>query len=251
MKWAYVLAVASASVACGGGASPETAPAAETAAAAAPAPAPAAAEAPAVAEASRPAVEAAARPAVPRASAVHQQAAERDDAVRDITVPVGTTLTLALSTAVASDTGKVEEEVRATLDEDVRVDGRTALPAGSELVGTVTDVDRSGRVKGRARVTYEFTSVRVGHQHYTVSTTPVAHEAESTKGEDAAKIGIGAGAVIGGLLGGGDGAAKGAAIGGGAGTGVVLATRGREVRLEPGTNVRTSLRAPLTVRVRK
>jgi hypothetical protein len=63
-------------------------------------------------------------------------------------------------------------------------------------------------------------------------------------------VGAGAGAVIGGILGGGDGAAKGAAIGGGAGTGVVLATRGKEVRLEPGTSVTTSLKTPLTVRVK-
>jgi hypothetical protein len=72
------------------------------------------------------------------------------------------------------------------------------------------------------------------------------------KGEDATKIGIGAGAgaVIGGLLGGKDGAAKGAAIGGAGGTGVVLATRGKEMRLAPGADVTSQLSAPLTVRVR-
>ncbi len=53
-----------------------------------------------------------------------------------------------------------------------------------------------------------------------------------TKKQDAAKIGGGAagGAVIGAILGGGGGAAKGAAIGGAGGTGVVLATRGKEVQ---------------------
>jgi hypothetical protein len=76
--------------------------------------------------------------------------------------------------------------------------------------------------------------------------------APATKGEDATKIGVGAGAgaVIGGILGGGDGAAIGAAIGGGAGTGVVLATKGQEMRLGPGADVSTRLTAPLTVRVR-
>ncbi len=56
--------------------------------------------------------------------------------------------------------------------------------------------------------------------------------------------------MIGGLLGGKDGAAKGAAVGGGAGTGVVLATKGQEMRLGPGADVSTKLTAPLTVRVR-
>ena len=62
--------------------------------------------------------------------------------------------------------------------------------------------------------------------------------------------GAGAGAAIGALLGGGSGAAKGAAIGGAGGTGVVLATKGKEVRLGAGADVNTTLTAPLTVRVK-
>jgi outer membrane lipoprotein SlyB len=47
-----------------------------------------------------------------------------------------------------------------------------------------------------------------------VNTAPLNYVAESTKGEDATKIGVGAigGAIVGGILGGGSGAAKGAAI---------------------------------------
>ena len=50
-------------------------------------------------------------------------------------------------------------------------------------------------------------------------------------------------------MGGGDGAAKGAAIGGAGGTGVVLATRGKEVRLGAGTPLSIKLSQALTVRV--
>ena len=39
------------------------------------------------------------------------------------------------------------------------------------------------------------------------------------------------------------------AVGGGAGTGVVLATRGEEVRLAAGTPVTVKLTAPLSLRV--
>jgi hypothetical protein len=87
---------------------------------------------------------------------------------------------------------------------------------------------------------------------YDVQTSTLTHVAPATKGEDAAKIGVGAGAgaIIGGILGGGDGAAKAAVIGGGAGTGVVLATKGKEMRLAPGADVTSQLTAPLTVRVR-
>ncbi len=84
-----------------------------------------------------------------------------------------------------------------------------------------------------------------------IRTGTVARVAPGTKKRDAATIGGGAvgGAIIGGILGGGDGAAKGAAIGGAGGTGVVLATRGKEVRLAAGTPISVRLTAPLTVRV--
>jgi hypothetical protein len=100
-------------------------------------------------------------------------------------------------------------------------------------------------------IVFRFTSLSTGDDRYDVETAPLLHLAAATKGEDATKIGIGAGAgaVVGGILGGKDGAATGAAIGGGAGTGVVLATKGREVRLQPGADVTTKLTSPLTVRV--
>ena len=99
---------------------------------------------------------------------------------------------------------------------------------------------------------YRFNSLRYDSERYPITTATIAHQAEATKKKDATKIGVGAGAgaVVGAILGGGSGAAKGAAIGGAAGTGVVLATRGEEVRLGPGANISTRLTAPLVVRVK-
>jgi len=171
---------------------------------------------------------------------------------RNVTIPTGTTLPLALTSAISSDTSAVEDVVTAELTRSVMSDGREVLPAGTRLTGSVTDVDDSGRVKGRAMIAFRFTSLRTVDDQYDVQTAPLSHTAPATKGEDATKIGIGAGAgaVIGGLLGGKEGAAKGAIVGGGAGTGVVLATKGQEVRLGPGASATTELTAPLTVRVR-
>jgi hypothetical protein len=171
---------------------------------------------------------------------------------REVTLPAGTALALRLSSDVASDTSQVEDAVQATLREDVTLDGGAVLPAGTELVGRVTDVERSGRVKGRARVAFRFTMLRHDDDEYDVRSEAIERMAEATKGEDATKIGIGAGAgaVLGAVLGGGSGAAKGAAIGAAAGTGAVLATRGEEVRLAIGDPVDTRLTAPLPVRIR-
>ena len=171
---------------------------------------------------------------------------------RNVTIPAGTTLPLSLTSSVASDTSNVEDAVTAELSRPVMIDGRDVLPAGAQFSGNVTSADDSGHVRGRASIAFGFTSLRTAGTQYDVQAEPVSHLAPATKSEDATKIGIGAGAgaVIGGLLGGKDGAAKGAVIGGGAGTGVVLATRGEEVRLGPGADVTTRLTAPLTVRVR-
>lgn len=171
---------------------------------------------------------------------------------RDVTLPAGTTLPLSLTSSVGSDTSAVEDAVTAELTRAITVNGRDVLPAGARFAGHVTEVDDSGRVKGRAMIAFRFTSLRTGNEQYDVQSSPLSHLAPATKGEDATKIGVGAGAgaIVGGILGGGDGAAKGAAIGGGAGTGVVLATKGREMRLGPGADVSTQLTAPLTVRVR-
>ena len=171
---------------------------------------------------------------------------------REVTLPAGTTLPLELKSAVASDTSNVEDVVRATLRRAITIGGQQVLPAGAEVVGAVTSAERSGRVKGRARVAFRFTSLEHAGDRYDIRTDSIARLAPATKGEDATKIGVGAGAgaAIGAVLGGGSGAAKGAAIGGAGGTGVVLATRGKEVRLAPGTTVNTKLTSPLTIRVK-
>jgi len=189
--------------------------------------------------------------AAEKAAAAHVLIAPTRPVSREVTIPSGTTLAMVLTNSIASDTSAVEDVVTAELTAPISIDGREALPAGTRLTGVVTAVDTSDRIKGRAMIAFHFTSLSTGDQRYALQSLPLSHVAPATKGEDATKIGIGAGAgaVIGGVLGGKKGAAEGAAIGGGAGTGVVLATKGPEVRLRPGADVTTHLTAPLTVRV--
>lgn len=172
--------------------------------------------------------------------------------VRFVTIPAGTALPLELTSAVSSETAQVEAPVSARLRRAVTVDGETILPAGAVVNGEVSEVDRSGRVKGRSRLALRFTSVVIDGRRESLRTNPVAFEGEASKGEDATKIGAGAGigAAIGGLLGGGSGAAKGAVIGGAAGTGAVLATRGKEVELAAGAEVTPTLASPVEVEMR-
>ena len=170
---------------------------------------------------------------------------------KEVTLPAGTELGLTLHTAVASDTSKVEDPVRATLRRAIVRDGLTVLPAGTPLDGSVVAVERSGKVKGLASLSIRFKDVVVEDERYELRASTVSRQAHSTKKKDATKVGIGtgAGALVGALIGGGKGAAIGAGVGAAGGTGVVMSTRGEEVRLPSGTAVSITLSEPLTVRV--
>jgi hypothetical protein len=183
-------------------------------------------------------------------------AAVRKTIVREITIPAGTELPVVLDTSVGSDTSKVEAPVRAHLSRAVAVEGQPVLAEGSTVSGVVTDATRSAKVKGLAHVAVRFDSVTPAgapdNDRYRMQTAAISRTAAATKKEDAIKIGAPAagGAIIGAIVGGGDGAAIGAAAGGGAGTAVVLSTRGKEIRLPAGTQLRVRLTEPLTIRVR-
>ncbi|MGE0812897.1 MAG: hypothetical protein AB7O28_26440 [Vicinamibacterales bacterium] len=172
---------------------------------------------------------------------------------REVTIPSGTTLSIELRTALSSATSAVEDRVQGVLRRALVVDGVEAVPAGAAVTGAVTDAQQSGRVKGRAHLALRFTSMTIDEAPTSIATAAIAREAESTKKDDAKKIGIGAGAgaVIGAITGGKKGAVVGGTVGAGAGTGVVLATRGDEVELAAGTALTTTLTRPLVVRVRE
>lgn len=187
----------------------------------------------------------------PRSDAAAESAAARRGVEwRELTIPAGTALPIELETALSSETAAVETPVRARLKQAIVVDGVTALPAGAIVSGHVTTAERAGRVKGRASLAFTFNQVRADNMSAGIRTAPLSYVGEASKGEDATKIGAGAvgGAIVGGIVGGGEGAAKGAAIGGAAGTGVVLATRGKEVELPSGTDLAATLAAPLIIR---
>ncbi|HEX9365282.1 MAG TPA: hypothetical protein VF921_01575 [Vicinamibacterales bacterium] len=168
-------------------------------------------------------------------------------AYRDVTLPAGTVLPVTLETSVGSDISRVEQPVSGRLRRAITVGGAQVLPAGTAISGHVTAAQRPGRVKGRGFIAMRFTQLGTTR----ISTATVSRMAPATKQKDALEIGGGAaaGAIIGGLVGGKGGAGKGALIGGGAGTGVVLATRGKEMRLGPGASLAVRLTAPVTLRV--
>ena len=153
---------------------------------------------------------------------------------------------MTLTTPIASNTSKPEDQIPGTLAKSIVVSGTTVVPRGSEVIGTVFDAKESGRVKGKASIAFGFNRIVVRGETHQIQTAHVTREAESSTKSDVKKGGIGAGvgAVVGGIAGGGKGAAIGAGVGG---AGAVLATKGHEVQLPSGTTVTTRLRTPMKV----
>jgi hypothetical protein len=130
------------------------------------------------------------------------------------------------------------------------VEGLVIAERGARLDGRVLEAEQAGRVKGVSMLAIHLVSLRTSDgQLVRVSTDPFRKQGETTKAEDAKKVGIGAGigAAIGAIAGGGKGAAIGAGIGGAAGAGTVAATRGKEVVLPVETRLDFRLSSAVTL----
>jgi type IV secretory pathway VirB10-like protein len=172
----------------------------------------------------------------------------------DLTVPSDAVLGLQIERTVSSELARVEDKVEARVTRDVRVSDRIAIPAGSTVRGSVTEVDRGGRMKGKARLAIRFhTIVLADGTQVALKTDPVVREGQSPGGESAAKVGGAAigGAILGAILGGGKGAAIGGAVGAGAGTAAAMTNDRSAATLTAGTTVTVRMQAPVTVTVQK
>jgi len=205
---------------------PPPSPAVDQAAEATPPPATETAPPPAAAT-SRPHTKAPSQPSAPRSESVVK------------TLAAGTELQVALDTAVSSATSKVGDSVRAHLTQPLVIDGATAIPEGSSVVGTVTEAVPVKKIGGAASVGVRFDAVELPGQTVVIDAS-IQQKAKSETGKDAGTI---AGATVGGAILGRvlskhdktKGTIIGAVVGGAAGTGAAVATKGKEVEFAPGT----------------
>jgi len=163
------------------------------------------------------------------------QTSETSTAAR--VIPAGSELDVRLTTALTSDTAKVEDSVEATTIVDLYRGDELIVPAGSRITGYVSSVDRASRTERKGSLTIEFTRLNVnGRTHDVRAHVTQALESGGIKSElPGIAAGSGIGAIIGGILGGTKGAIAGILIGGG---GVIAATEGKDVHLPEGTVLR-------------
>ena len=155
------------------------------------------------------------------------------------TIPAGTNLAIRMIESVDSETNRVGQTFRASLDQPVIVDGQTAIPRGADVVVKLVEAKESGKLTGRADLTLSLQSVLINGHFVEINTTSINKESGS-QGEKTAKVAGGTaavGAVIGAIAGGGKGAAIGAGAGAAAGAGSQVITGGQRVRIPSETRL--------------
>ena len=172
----------------------------------------------------------------------------------EVTVPADAVIGLQLDSTISSDTARIEDRVAARVTRDVRAGGQVAVPAGSRVLGSVSEVDRGGKMRERARIGVRFhTIVLADGTELPLQTETVLREGEAPANASAAKVGGGAigGAILGAILGGGKGAAIGAGVGAGAGTAAVMAGGRRPAQIQAGAPLTVKVLSPVTVEVER
>lgn len=176
----------------------------------------------------------------------------------DFVVPVGTHILLRLTNSVNTKRTVAGDKVYLQTAMPIFVDRKLIIPIGSYVTGTVTESKEAGRVKGRSGLNLRFENLTLPNgisrdfrsradsvdTSGKVDKTEGRIEGEGNKAGDAKTVGkttaagTGVGTIAGAAAGHlGMGAGIGAGAGALAGLAGVLASRGPEVVLQPGTTM--------------
>jgi type IV secretion system protein VirB10 len=181
----------------------------------------------------------------------------------EIVVPAGTIIPIVLSAYLNTHSAQVGDSFYADTVYPIWIQQRLIIPKGSTVKGTVTEVVRPGRVRGKGRLAVRLDSIILpnGVSRDFVAAFRGIHsggsekvdrnsetvQAETSKGEDVGTVvgTTGQGAIIGAIADRGTGAAIGAGAGAAAGLAFVMLSRGRDLILPPGTQFDVEVKQPL------
>jgi type IV secretion system protein VirB10 len=174
-------------------------------------------------------------------------------------LPKGTTIPIQLVAKLSTKTLKEGDGVYAMTIFPITLNNEIVIPVGSSVKGKVTQVQRPGKVKGKAALALSFQLLILPsgstiplYASLAGSSEATTNEegklqGESSKGDDVGTVAktTSVPAGIGGIAGGRKGAGIGAAGGAAAGLATVLLTRGKDLVLDRGTTLEIVLDRPL------
>ncbi|HMG17282.1 MAG TPA: glycine zipper domain-containing protein [Gemmatimonadales bacterium] len=162
---------------------------------------------------------------------------------------------MATTTTISSRTAKPGDVFTARVVADVQdAAGRVAIPAGSLVSGTITDVKSAPNPSSPGTLTLAVNSVAVNGRSYPINASIDSLATERSgrpiSGSDAVKVGVGAaaGAIVGQIIGkNSKGTIIGAVVGAAAGGAYAAATKDGDISLPAGTHVLVTLTQRLNV----
>jgi hypothetical protein len=170
------------------------------------------------------------------------------------TIAAGSTLNLASSSTVCTNTHHVGDHFNATVTNAVTGSNGAVIPAGATASVEVTELKRSENVNDNVVMGFRVTSVSFGGHTYPVSATTASAEVTKVrnqpKNKDIQKVigGAAIGAIAGQILGKSTKATViGAAAGGAAGAGAAAATANYEGCVNSGGRITATLNSAATV----
>ena len=172
-----------------------------------------------------------------------------------VEVPAGTVMEVEFLEGLSSETSEAGDLFRVRVASDVASDGAVGIPAGSEILGVVTEAVPLKKVGGRAKLALKFTDLVLPSGKTVPIQASLVTEGRNETRKDAATIGGAAagGAILGRVLSRKDrsrGAVIGAIIGAAAGAAIASKTPGEEVTIDRGTRLDLKLDDELEVRRR-
>jgi YmgG-like glycine-zipper protein len=169
-----------------------------------------------------------------------------------VMVPAGTSLMVRMIDSVDSDKNHVGDRFRASLEQDLAVDGVVVAPKGADVYGRLAEAKEAGHFEGKSQLKLELTGILINNRLQPVMSGDYEVSGSSRGSNTAKKVGIGAvaGTVIGAIAGGGKGAAIGAGVGAGAGAAVQVMTKGEQVHVPSETLLDFRIEQSFNVEVR-
>jgi hypothetical protein len=172
------------------------------------------------------------------------------------TIAAGSTLNLASSTKICTNTNKVGDHFTATVSDAITGSNGAVIPAGATADVEVTELKRSENANDNIVMGFRVTSVKFGGHTYPVSATTSYAQVSKVRNEprnkDIQKVvgGAAIGAIAGQILGKSTKATViGAAAGGAAGAAAASATANYEGCVNPGGRITATLNSATQVNI--
>lgn len=171
-----------------------------------------------------------------------QNVSQKTDSESNVAVvPEGTVLMIRMSDSINTRHHKAGQRFTGTLETNLMSGSQLVAKSGTNVYGSLSQLDSAGRVAGSASMTLELHSIAIDGTPLNIATYPLVAEGDNTGKSSAGRTGRTT--AVGAIAGGSDGAKTGAKVG----LASSILTKGDDIEIKQGTLLDFTLKTPLHV----